>query len=224
MNKEIKKNKKLYIALLVFSIAAIIAIVTTSIVIGLNSGAHTPVDNPIGPVQEPDDKVDDVVTPPDETTDPTDPDEDKPVVNPVKYGMPLSSYTAGQEYNVSDMVWSNTLQWFETHNGTDFIADAGSIVTSICDGTVKSVSYSTQNGYVIAIENSDGNTAFYMSLSDNTLVAEGASVARGSQIGFVSDSMQKEQNEGAHLHLEILDKNGEYVDPMSLLPASSTDK
>lgn len=226
MNKETRKNKKLYIALLICSVVAIIAIITTSLIIGLSSPSSEPVDNPGNNVQEPDDgnntqKPDepDVPDVPDVPDNPDVPDE--PTGGEVKYGMPLSSYTAGQEYNVTDLVWSSTLHWFATHNGTDFTADAGAIVTSICDGTVQSVKYSTQDGYVVTIANADGNTAIYKSLSSNVLVEEGAAVSLGTQIGYVSDSMSSEQNEGAHLHLEMLDKNGDYLDPMSLLPASS---
>lgn len=227
MNKETgKRNKKLYIALLIFSVVAIIAIVTTSIVIGLNSGKiDAPVDNPGGDIQKPDDIIPD----PDGPKDPDDiipnPDDgDDPTGNEVKYGLPLASYTEGQSFNVTELVWSNTLHWFATHNGTDFMAETGTIVTSICDGTVKSVKYTTQDGYVVTIENADGNTAIYKSLSADTLVEEGAAVVKGAQIGYVSDSMSSEQNEGPHLHLEMLDKNGEYLDPMSLIPAQSTDK
>ena len=45
----------------------------------------------------------------------------------------------------------------------------------------------------------------------------------GDAIGTVSDSMTSEQNDGAHLHLEILDDKGNYVDPLTLLP-EGTDK
>ena len=225
MNKQTAKNKKLYIALLICSVVAIIAIVATSIIIGLNAGKDTPVvDNPGGDVQQPEDpnKPDDVDPNPDDPNTPDVPDE--PTGGEVVYGNPISSYTAGQEFNITELVWSNTLHWYATHNGTDFMADAGSIVTSVCDGTVKSVKYTTQDGYVITIENSDGNTAIYKSLSADTLVEEGAAVVKGAQIGYVSDSMSGEQNDGPHLHLEILDKNGEYLDPMTLLPGSGTDK
>lgn len=229
MNKETgKRNKKLYIALLICSVVAIIAIVATSIAIGLNSGKiDAPVDNPGGDVLNPGDDnqqgPDDTHNPGDITPNPDD-GKDDPAGTEVKYGLPLATYTEGQSFNVTELVWSNTLHWFATHNGTDFTADAGTIVTSICDGTVKSVKYTTQDGYVVTIENVDGNTAIYKSLSADTLVEEGAAVVKGAQIGYVSDSMSSEQNEGAHLHLEMLDKNGEYLDPMSLIPAQSTDK
>ena len=72
--------------------------------------------------------------------------------------------------------------------------------------------------YVVTIEQSDGLTAIYKSLSADTLVEEGDAVTTGTPIGYVSDSMTSEQNDGAHLHLEMKDADGGYVDPMTKLP------
>ena len=224
MNKENNKktNKKLYIALLICTVVAIIAIVATSVAIGLTSGGGEPVDDP-GTITTPDDPQtpDDPSTPqtPDDPSDTNEPDEpDEPTVTTPEYGMPLASYTLGQECKLTELVWSNTLHWYSTHNGTDFMADAGTQVNAVYDGTVTSVKYTTQEGYVVTIEQSDGLTAIYKSLSADTLVEEGDAVTTGTPIGYVSDSMTCEQNDGAHLHLEMKDADGGYVDPMTKLP------
>ncbi|MBR6789175.1 MAG: peptidoglycan DD-metalloendopeptidase family protein, partial [Clostridia bacterium] len=60
--------------------------------------------------------------------------------------------------------------------------------------------------------------ATYKSLSADTLVEVGDVVTTGTPIGYVSDSMTSEQNDGAHLHLELVDANGEFVNPMNKLP------
>lgn len=226
MNKENKKNKKTLIALVVIAIAVTIAIIITTVLISLNSGSKNSdiIDNPSNPVEpdKPDDSKPDVPDKPDDNK-PDVPGDDTPTLVEVKYGAPLLSYSIGQEFNIDEVVWSDTLKWYATHNGTDFKANKGDIVTAVYGGTVESVKYTTQNGYVITIKQTDGNTAQYMSLSSDILVEEGASVSKGTQIGYVSDSMSNEQNDGAHLHLEITDADGQWIDPMSMLPAA-TDK
>lgn len=224
MNKE-KKSKKTLIALIAIAIAVTVAIIITTVTISLNSGNNDDIiDNPpVGPA-EPENPG---------NNDPAEPDnpggnvpdvpggEDEPTLGDIKYGAPLLSYSLGQEFVIDGMVWSDTLKWYSTHNGTDFRTDKGAIVTAIYGGTVESINYTTQNGYVITVKQTDGNTAKYMSLSADALVEEGDSVSKGTQIGYVSDSMSNEQNDGAHLHLEITDANGEFIDPMSLLPAAA---
>lgn len=217
MKKEIK-NKKSVIVMIVAAVAAIIAIIVTSIVIGVSGPSDPVLDNPIGGIEAPkdDDKPNnDDPTPPD---DPKEPDEPT-VVKPV-YVAPMASYTLGQEFFISDLVWSNTMKWYATHNGTDFVADKGTPVNAVFGGTVESVTYTTQNGYVVKIRQTDGYTATYMSLGSDVLVKEGDAVVGGAQIGTVSDSMQSEEKDGPHLHLEMTDENGKWVDPMSLLPAA----
>ncbi len=231
MNKENKKNKKSLIALIVIAVAVVLAVIITTIALSVGkSGNQPPAIDPNNPTvpddpsdpNEPNDpaKPDDPAVP-DDPTDPSEPDD--PTSGQVKYGSPLLSYTVGQEFNIEEMVWSDTLKWYSTHNGTDFKAEKGAVVSAIYGGKVEKVAYTTQNGYTITIKQTDGNTAEYMSLSSETLVEEGDSVSVGTQIGYVSDSMSNEQNDGAHLHLELTDSEGNWVDPMSYLPAP-TDK
>lgn len=234
MNKNSQKqNKKLFIALIVCAIAAIIAVLTVSIVLGVNA-ANEPIDNPGGIIDDNnnnnnndntdnDDNNDDNNDNDDNNNDNDDNDDDEANTS-APYELPLSEFELGQSFNITEVVWSETLQWYTTHNGTDFIAEAGTVVTSISAGTVTSAKYTTQEGYVVTIEATDGNTIIYKSLSTDILVEEGDTVTVGTNLGYVSDSMSSEQNVGPHLHLEILDENGEYVDPITLLPEISTDK
>lgn len=222
MNNENKKaNKKLYIALLICTVVAVIAIIATSIILGVTSSSGP--EDPITPgITDPTDPDKNKPNEPDDTNKPDEPNEpDEPTTTKPEYGMPIASYELGQECVLTELVWSNTLHWFSTHNGTDFTAEAGAQVKAVYDGKVTSVKYTTQDGYVITIEQSDGLIAKYKSLSADTLVEEGTTVTTGTPIGYVSDSMTSEQNDGAHLHLELTDANGDYIDPMTKLPAGS---
>lgn len=224
MNNENRKNKKLFIALIACAAAAAIAIIAVSVVLGVTASREAlPVDDPGGIVQ--DDQTPDDQDQPDDQQ-PEEPDDQQPDLNEpddptsgeLVYGAPLDAYELGQACVMDELVWSNTLHWYSTHNGTDFMADAGTQVNAVYDGTVTSVKYTTQEGYVVTIEQSDGLTAIYKSLSADTLVEEGDAVTTGTPIGYVSDSMTSEQNDGAHLHLEMKDADGGYVDPMTKLP------
>lgn len=216
MNKETKQvNKKLYIILLACTIAAIIAIVAISLAVGL-SGTDKPQD-PIGGIDTPED-------PDDKPEDPDDPDDpDEPTVTVPEYGMPVASYTLGKLCSLDELIWSDTLHWYATHNGTDFLAESGTAVGAVYDGEVTEVRYTTQDGYTVTIAQTDGHTAVYKSLGADVSVEAGDVLSTGDAIGTVSDSMTSEQNDGAHLHLEILDDKGNYVDPLTLLP-EGTDK
>ncbi|MBQ7227674.1 MAG: M23 family metallopeptidase [Clostridia bacterium] len=236
MNNDKKQtNKKLYIALLVCTIAAIIAIVVTAIAVGVTSTTPNP-DTP--GITTPNDNIDPNkpsdgsgngdgdnngegggTTPeqPDDQPSGTTPD-DQPTATTPQYGSPLSSYTLGIECKLEELVWSNTLHWYSTHNGVDFHAEGTAEVLAVYDGTVTEVKYTTQDGYVITVAQTDGLTATYKSLSADTLVEEGDIITTGTTIGYISDSMMSEQNDGAHLHLEMRDGSGNYVDPMTKLP------
>lgn len=224
MNNENRKNKKLFIALIACAAAAAIAIIAVSVVLGVTASREAlPVDDPGGIVQDdqtPDDQDQPDDQPPEEPDDqqPDLNEPDDPTSGELVYGAPLDAYELGQACVTDELVWSNTLHWYSTHNGTDFMADAGTQVNAVYDGTVTSVKYTTQEGYVVTIEQSDGLTAIYKSLSADTLVEEGDAVTTGTPIGYVSDSMTSEQNDGAHLHLEMKDADGGYVDPMTKLP------
>ena len=222
MKKETtKKQKNLYIILLICTVAVIITAVTLSLVFGLRGETPLPPDDPGigGPVDPVDpgapiDPVDPVD--PGGPVDPVDPGDPVDTDPEIFYEMPLTSYTLGQSFSIDTLVWSNTLKWFQTHNGTDFLAEKGTPVRSVYSGTVGSVGYSNLDGYYVVINLDSGVTAVYKSLTADITVSEGDTVRAGAVIGAVGDSMASEQNEGPHLHLEMT-QNGAYLDPMAML-------
>ena len=198
--KFVKNN----VALLIIAFCAL-AIFAVVLVVSLQPDA--PIDNPVGgnPTDTPNQ---DVVTP-----DPT------PVVKTelikVFYSSPLAYQAEGMGYtNGNDVlfVYNSTLNVWKTHEGVDLIADEGSKVCAMHDGTVIDVKETYGMGGTVTIDHGEGVIATYASLAD-VKVVKGQVVERGEQIATVSTSASYEFVDGNHLHLEVT-KNGNHVDPM----------
>ena len=101
----------------------------------------------------------------------------------------------------------------DDHPGIDISAEEGTDVVSIYNGTVEDVGFNNQEGNYIIISNSDGCTVKYSHLKDTPVVLKGAGVESGEKVGAVGSTGK---STGPHVHVEIIDENGQYVDPMSL--------
>ena len=194
-NEKKTVNKRAYIAAIICIAAAIIAIVTISLAVGLTRDSSAPEPSggdPTITIPAPDDNEE-----PDDNDDKDDSDEpDEPTVSTPTYTLPLSECV---------------------------VAEEGTPVLAVSDGTVTYVGYSTQDGYTVTVEQTDGYTAVYKSLSADTVAETGSTIAAGDVLGYVSDSMTSEQNSGPHLHLEMINADGVLVDPMTLL-GNATEK
>ena len=113
-----------------------------------------------------------------------------------------------------DLLYSETLGSWNTHNGVDFLADTGSSVKAIADGTVTRVYHDGLWGDVVEIDHGGKIVSRYCGVEAKG-VREGDAVKVGGVIGVVTD-VPAEITEKAHLHLEVL-SNGKYVDPLLLI-------
>lgn len=199
--KFVKNN----VALLIIAFCAI-AIFTVVLAVSLQPDVP-PIDNPVGgnPSDTP---VDTPVTP-----------EPTPVIKTeivkVYYASPLSYQTEGMGYTDGNdvlFVYNSTLNVWKTHDGIDLIADEGTTVCSMQDGTVLEVNESYGMGGSVTIDHGNGVIATYASLADIQVV-KGQVVEKGEEIATVSTSASYEFVDGNHLHLEVT-KNGKHVDPM----------
>lgn len=125
-------------------------------------------------------------------------------------------------YHTPDLVWptnSDTIsRAFGTettpagkeiqHNGIDLVAPVGTMVLSATDGVVTEAAFDAEKGYYVVVENINGIKTMYAHL-DKVLVAEGAEVIRGADIGTVGNTGM---STGAHLHFEI-SIDGKYFNP-----------
>ena len=190
--------------LLIFCVLAI-----TAVVLSVTLTRNTPVvDGPV--VNNPNDDLPGNVKPDDDK--PENPGKEKVKIyfmSPLKYtkkGMDYTSNTADNpfEYNTTLEVWAS-------HRAVDLIANEGTQVVAMFEGTVIDVGTTTNEGNYVVIDHGDGVVATYASLQ-NVLVQKYQKVAQGEQIGEVSISASAEFMDGAHLHLSVM-QNDVIVNP-----------
>ena len=110
-------------------------------------------------------------------------------------------------------IYNKTLGDYRAHPGVDLSAKSGETVKSIADGTVASVQNGGEYGNTAVVKYGSVE-AWYCGL-DQISVKANQSVKAGEKIGTVG-TVPTESDEGSHLHF-ALKKDGQYLDPMSLL-------
>ena len=68
-------------------------------------------------------------------------------------------------------------------------------------------------GACVTLKLTDGRTATYRGLAEGPKVKQGGKVKAGDVIGSAAAVVPAEAEEGAHVHLELRDKDGVTVDP-----------
>lgn len=138
----------------------------------------------------------------------------QPNVMPVN-GEILAPFSGGE------LVKSETLGIWKTHDGVDIAASAGTPVKAMNRGEVTSVAEDPLWGYTVIIDHGSGVMGYYYNLSSAVAVSEGDSVQAGQTIGAVGDTAEIEAAMASHLHFG-LKRNGEWIDPISFIdPAKS---
>lgn len=117
-------------------------------------------------------------------------------------------------FSGEELVYSQTLKDWRTHNGTDFQAESGEDVLSIADGTVTKVYDDGLLGNVVVVTSGEIE-ASYCGLNSEISVKEGETVAAGQVLGTVGE-IPAEQAESTHLHLEVK-RDGVYIDCETLM-------
>ncbi len=135
---------------------------------------------------------------------------------PVRFLSPLSSVDVIKNYSNSALQYSKTLKQWEAHKAIDFLAEEGTDVFAVLDGTITEVSYNYLMGNVVKLDVGKGLVVVYKSLQNDPPVKPGDKVKRGDVIGKVSATAKSEASDGPHLHLETW-LNGENVDPNEYL-------
>ena len=117
-----------------------------------------------------------------------------------------------REFAQDNLVYSETLEEWVTHNGIDIKADKTTVVKSAEAGTVKSIKNDPRYGLTIVIEHNDVYQTVYSNLLTSEFVVEGETVEKGQAIGTVGNSAVFEIADEPHLHFEIL-KDSIAIDP-----------
>ena len=142
---------------------------------------------------------------------------------PIRFLSPLLNFEIEKDYSNSALQYSKTLKQWEAHKAIDFLAEEGTDVYAVMDGTITEVSYNYLMGNVVKLDVGHGLVVVYKSLANDPPVKVGDKVKRGDVIGKVGTTAKSEASDGAHLHLETW-LNGENVDPNEYLDLESKEK
>ncbi len=121
-----------------------------------------------------------------------------------------------KEYSKDNLVFSETLQEWTTHNGLDIKADRTTVVKAAEEGMVTAIKNDPRYGLTVVIEHNDGYKTIYSNLLTAEFVIEDEKVSKGQTIGTVGNSAAFEIADEPHLHFELL-KDNEHLDPKAYL-------
>ncbi len=117
-----------------------------------------------------------------------------------------------REFSMENLIYSETLEEWTTHQGLDIKADRTTVVKAAETGTVVAIKNDPRYGLTVIIEHENGFKTVYSNLLTTEFVTEDEKVEKGQSIGTVGNSAVFEIADEPHLHFEMI-KDGEYVDP-----------
>ena len=123
-------------------------------------------------------------------------------------------------FSNGELVKSETLGVWKTHDGVDIKAEAGTQVKAMNHGTVTKVWEDSLWGNCIILDHGDGIESHYYNLSKAMTVIVGDEVDSGEVIGAIGDTAEIEAAQPSHLHFAIK-RNGEWIDPISFIDPNS---
>jgi len=126
-----------------------------------------------------------------------------PVVIPTEPGYQITTV-----FGESGSYWSSG-----HHTGLDFANSTGADVYAAKDGVVVEAGWGGAYGNNIVLQHADGTQTRYAHLSAIS-VTPGQSVTAGQQIGDIGATGNVT---GPHLHFEVMDASGNFMDPAAWL-------
>lgn len=150
------------------------------------------------------------------TTSKDSPTQDKPSNSPItssvqSFIMPTEGKIINKFSN-GELVKSETLNDWRTHNGIDIEANVNTEVKAVANGVIKEIKEDPMWGTIIVLELSDKTTCKYANLNNSVKVKVGQQVKEGEILGSIGKTAAAESSQKDHLHFEVM-KNNEYVDP-----------
>lgn len=137
--------------------------------------------------------------------------EPSPSPAPVKMTKPVEGDIL-QAYAADKLVYNKTLQEWRTHKGLDIAANAGTDVLCAYVGTVTDVKYDPRYGDTIIVDHGAGLKTVYCGVKAADGIVVGHAVEAGTVLGKISGDIFCEQEDGAHIHFEIL-QDGNSANP-----------
>ena len=123
-----------------------------------------------------------------------------------------------KRHDLTNAVFSLTMNDYRVHQGIDIECAAGDDVVSCAYGKIKTVGYDPFMGYTVIVDHGDGLVSTYKNLSDTVAdgISAGATVYAGQKLGTVGESAIIEISDEPHLHFELT-LNDKLIDPMTML-------
>jgi murein DD-endopeptidase MepM/ murein hydrolase activator NlpD len=118
-------------------------------------------------------------------------------------------------YSGDDLVYNQTLGDWRTHNGIDYSCTEGDSVFAPTNGTVEQIRTDGNWGAVVELRDSKNRLWRLCGVGD-TAVKQGDEVVTGQALGQACD-IGCETALGAHVHMEILDEDENYLDPAQVM-------
>lgn len=139
----------------------------------------------------------------------------KPVKSESRNIMPVEGEIS-HPFSNGELVKSETLGVWKTHDGCDILCPLGTDVKSMSSGLVTEIKDDPLWGICVVIEQDNGLTVEYCGLAKELSVKTGQEIQEGAIIGKTSDTCQVEIVQQPHLHLGVK-QGGKWIDPMSVI-------
>ena len=139
----------------------------------------------------------------------------KPIVADVGNILPVNGEIS-HAFSNGELVKSETLGVWKTHDGIDILCDLGTEVRSMSDGMVKEIKDDPLWGIYVIVEQTNGLEVQYCGLAKELNVKAGQEVKQGEILGKTSDTNQCEILQQPHLHLGVK-QGGKWIDPLSVI-------
>ena len=130
--------------------------------------------------------------------------------------MPVANAKVLTPFSNGELVKSETLGVWKTHDGVDLAAPLGTAVSAMMKGTVTEVSDDPLWGVCVTIDHGNDVVAKYCGLSESVNVKVGQEVAMGEVIAQVGNSADVECKLEPHLHLAVK-VGGAWTDPIAFI-------
>ena len=139
----------------------------------------------------------------------------KPIAADVGNILPVDG-DISHPFSNGELVKSETLGVWKTHDGIDILCDIGTEVRSMSDGMVKEIKDDPLWGIYVIVEQNNGLDVQYCGLAKELNVKAGQEVKQGEILGKTSDTNQCEILQQPHLHLGVK-QSGKWINPLSTI-------
>lgn len=119
-------------------------------------------------------------------------------------------------YSDGELVKSQTLNLWQTHDGIDIAAETGTDIIACGEGTVIEIWEDALWGICLSIDHGDGCISSVYGLDKNIPVSIGQEVGCGDIIGRAGNTAECECSLAPHIHFEVK-KEGSFIDPVSFV-------